>query len=321
MASAICPSCGGALRSGAVLCVECGFDLRTGQKLQTRVRLRPVGRERPGEQERFTRDKYNLCQLQGASTKILVCDEDEEVVAYVHGRAHPLWTCFTVLVAAPLFFLVPFGLGFLFFVVAERAKIPAPGMLLAIILATLAFAAGLLASFCTAGLMTPRRRVTVWADESRRQLLMRVVETWRFGVARVSAIGSDGRTVGRILHHRRRGRYVLLDGWDEPQAVLLSGKIEYTSEWAEHSPMYMLLLSLSFLRPRFLLAVLPQRERSYSEWFLYRISSLEEQPTQKIGRVTFNPIREYPYRVELHGDPDRAVDRKLVVALMGLLEW
>ncbi|MHC5058376.1 MAG: zinc ribbon domain-containing protein [Planctomycetota bacterium] len=30
-----CPSCGGALPEGAVFCVACGYDLRTGKQLQT----------------------------------------------------------------------------------------------------------------------------------------------------------------------------------------------------------------------------------------------------------------------------------------------
>lgn len=321
MTSATCPSCGKALMPGAVLCVQCGFDLRTGQKLTTEVISGAVGHTRPEGQQKFAREKYQICQMQGLSTKILVCDDNEEVVAYIHGRAHPLWTCFTVVVAVPLFFLVPVGLGFLFFVVAEQAEIPAPGMLLAIVLTTLAIAAGLLASLCMAGLMTPRRRLTVWEDESQRELLMRVVETWKFGVARVSVIGADGQPQGRILHHRRRNRYMLMDRFDQPQAVLLPEKIGYTSEWATQSLMSTLLLFLLFGLPGILLAVLPKKERSYSEWFLHRLSSLQEQPTEKIGRVTFNPVREYPYRVELTDDLDHIVDRQLIVGLMGLLEW
>ncbi len=30
-----CPSCGGALPDGAVFCVACGYDLRSGKQLQT----------------------------------------------------------------------------------------------------------------------------------------------------------------------------------------------------------------------------------------------------------------------------------------------
>lgn len=30
-----CPSCGGALPEGAVFCVACGYDLRTGKQFQT----------------------------------------------------------------------------------------------------------------------------------------------------------------------------------------------------------------------------------------------------------------------------------------------
>ncbi len=114
---------------------------------------------------------------------------------------------------------------------------------------------------------------------------------------------------------------MLVDDLDQPKAVLLSGKIEYTSEWADQSPMLTLLLFLLFGLPGILLAVLPRKERGYNEWFLYRISSLQEQPADKFGRVTFNPVREYPYRVEISGDPDHTVDRKLLLALMGLLEW
>ena len=107
MTSATCPSCGKALKPGAVICVQCGFDLRTGQKLTTEVISGTVGRTRPEGQQKFACEKYHICQLQGLSTKILVCDDNEEVVAYIHGRAHPLWTCFSVVVAVPLFFLVP----------------------------------------------------------------------------------------------------------------------------------------------------------------------------------------------------------------------
>jgi hypothetical protein len=321
MTSTTCPSCGTSIESGAVLCIECGFDSRTGQKHETKVALAAKDQGRRGGHDRFACERFDLCLLQGVSTKILVCDNNADVVAYIHARARPLWTCFTILVAVPLFFLVPAGLGFLFFVVAEWAEIPAPGMLLAIVLMTFAVAAGLLASLCTAGLMTPRRRLNVWEDQTRKQLLMRVRETWKFGVARVSVIGADGHLVGRIYQHRRRNRYVLVNHLEQPQAVLLSGKVKYASDWADHSPAFTLLLFLLLGLPGLLLAVLPRKERTFTESFLYRISSFLETPTTRIGRVTFNPAREDPYRVELSSDPDHAIDRKLVVGLMGLLEW
>jgi hypothetical protein len=216
-------------------------------------------------QDRFAGQRFDVCQLQGVSTKILVCDEDGDVVAYLQSPVYPLWSCFTVLIAVPLLFLVPAGLGFLFYAVAERAKIPAPGTVLTVILVTLAVGAGLLALSCTLSLMTPRRRVKVWEDQSRQQLLMRVVETWKFGEARISVIGADGQPVGRILHHRRGNRYVLVNDLEQPRAVLVSGKIEYANEWAGRSlPLTFLLLGL----PGLLGAFLSRRERSYTESFL-----------------------------------------------------
>ena len=321
MVSATCPSCGRDLESGAVLCVGCGFDLRTGNKLQTEVSLgRPV-RKRLTDEKRFAGKRFDVCQLQGVSIKILVSNENGDTVAYLFSGARPLWTLFTVLVAVPLFFLVPVGLGFLFFAVIEWAKIPAPGTVLAVILLTLAFAVGILASLLTVGLMTPRRRLKVWENESRQKLLMRVKETWKFGVARVSVIDADDRLVGRIFQHRRRNRYVLANHLDQPQAVLLSGKITYSNEWADHSLLFTLLLFLLLGLPGLLLAFLPRKERDYTEAFLYRVSSFQEKPTERIGRITFNPAREDPYRIELPDDPDQSVDRKLAVALMGLMEW
>jgi hypothetical protein len=321
MASATCPSCGAALKPGAALCIECGFDLRTGRKLDTKVVSDAVRRERRGDGDRFASERFDLSMLRGVSTKILVYDDAGDVVAFIHARAHPFWTFFTVLVAAPLFFLVPGGLGFLFYAVAEWAEIPAPGTLLAVILMTLAFAVGILASLSTVRLMAPRRRFNVWEDESRKQLLMRIRETWKFGVARVSLIGADGRPVGRIYQHRRLNRYVLVNDWNQPQAVLLSGKIKYTNEWMDRSLAFTLLIFLLLGLPGLLLAVLPRKERTFTESLLYRISSSQEEPTERIGRITFNPAREDPYRVELPGDPDQTVDRKLLVGLLGLLEW
>lgn len=150
---------------------------------------------------------------------------------------------------------------------------------------------------------------------------MRIRETWKFSVARVSVIDADGHPVGRVYQHRRRNRYVLVNHLDQPQAVLLAGKIKFASEWADHSLAFTLLLFLLFGLPGLLLAVLPRKERTFTESFLYRISSFQEKPTERIGRITFNPAREDPYRVELPNDPDHAVDRKLVLGLMGLLEW
>jgi len=34
-AASACPSCGGTLADGAVFCVACGYDLRTGKQLRT----------------------------------------------------------------------------------------------------------------------------------------------------------------------------------------------------------------------------------------------------------------------------------------------
>lgn len=324
MSSANCPSCGAILKPGAVLCVACGLDLRTGRRLTTEVISSTAATERSdvGDHERFACEKLQFCQLAGVFTRILVCDDDERVLAYIRHRSHPFWTCFTILIAASLFFLVPFGLGALFVVVAEQAKIPAPGILLSIILITLAFAIGLVVSFGTANLMTPRRRAKIWEDEPRRRLLMRVVETWKWGVAKISVIGGDGRPVGYILHHRRRYRYWLLNSSGQPLAVLVSGKLKYTAEWTEeHSPMMILLRLLLLGLPGLLLGLQPRTERARSEWFFHRSSSLLEKPGEKIGRVTFNPVRQYPYRAELPGDPDRSVDRALVVALVALFEW
>ena len=45
-----CPSCKSPLRVGAVLCMNCGFSLEEGGKIQTAV-AEPLGPEDPGEQE------------------------------------------------------------------------------------------------------------------------------------------------------------------------------------------------------------------------------------------------------------------------------
>jgi hypothetical protein len=169
--------------------------------------------------------------------------------------------------------------------------------------------------------MAPRRRLKVYEDESRQRLLVQVKETWKFGVARISVIDADGRLLGRIFQHRLRNRFVLANHLDQPQAVLLSGKITYSNEWAAHSLMFTLILFLLFGLPGILLAFLPLKERDYTESFLYRVSSFEEKPTKGIGRITFNPAREDPYRIEFPDEADQSVDRRLVVALMGLMEW
>jgi len=52
-----CPGCGGELAGGAVVCVNCGYDTRTGRKLQAAVPSRQRGAERltPPRAERGSR--------------------------------------------------------------------------------------------------------------------------------------------------------------------------------------------------------------------------------------------------------------------------
>ena len=330
MAPNQCPSCGKSLKPGAVLCIECGFDVRIGERLASQVGSAPGGSRAANvagsdaDREALVCDKFQLCQLQGLGTAILVCDEDEETVACIRQPARPFWTCFTVLVSAPLFFLVPLGLGFLFAVPAKKANWP-PGTPLLVVLLTLAVAAGLVATLGSIHLMAPRRRFRIWRDTSRRRLLLQVRETWKFGTANLSVIGADGRQVGRILHRRRRRQYLLLDRFDQPVAVLFAGKVQYTTEWGvDEGFIATCLLGILFgLVSGWYVVFVPGggRERAYSEWFLYRTSSLAEAPSEKIGRITCNPVREYPYQIDLSADPEQTVDRALVVALMALLPW
>lgn len=40
-----CPSCGNALRPGAVICVNCGYNLKEGRKLTTEIKDEPAESE------------------------------------------------------------------------------------------------------------------------------------------------------------------------------------------------------------------------------------------------------------------------------------
>jgi hypothetical protein len=403
-----CPSCGTPLNAGAVVCVQCGLDLRTGRRLATQVAAEPPGQwiapppdetsrwrgpwtrglvfsafvllggflgqlaggacspsayaawiglaagaavgmflgdrlasgicaEAPGDEvrETFACDKFRLAMTRGfAAKEVLVCDDDENLLACIRSPGHVLWTCVTFLLAASLVVVVPLGAGWLLSVLWERAGKPNPpdlgpalgwvlGFVLFALFIAITLGGGIAAATWVFGLLKPRRRLSIWDDDSRRRLLLRVVETWKFGTGRVSVRFADGELAGRILHERRRKRYVLLNRLDEPLAVLAAGKIQYTTEW--HAPdseefLQGCLIGLLFGR---LLVVVPgaRRERSCSEWFLYRASSPTEEPSEKIGRVTFNPARNFPYHVELSGDRQGAVDRVLAVALAGLLDW
>jgi hypothetical protein len=415
MTTGNCPSCGKPLNTGAVLCVECGFDVRTGRTLTTQVAAEPPGQafasppeeigrwsgpwtrgllfvavvllggflgrvagiacdpaasaawiglaagvavgmflgdrlasgfcaRAPGDEvrQRLACGKFRLALTKGFVAKeVLVCDNSEDLLACIRAPGHLLWTCATFLLAASLVLVVPFGTGWLLNVLWERAGKPdlpdhgqglgaVLGFLLIALFVVVTLGAGILAARAAFNLMAPRRRLRIWEDDSRRRLMLRVVETWKFGTGRVSVKFADGQLAGRILHERRRRRYVLLDDCDEPLAALAAGKVQYTTEWdVPDSEEFLqgcllgLLFGLLGLLAGRLFGVVPRarRERSYSEWFLYRASSLTDDPTEKIGRVTFNPARNFPYHVELSGDPQRTVDRALVVALAGLLDW
>ena len=60
---------------------------------------------------------------------------------------------------------------------------------------------------------------------------------------------------------------------------------------------------------------------AYCQEFRWSLDHQTGKPVQRIGKTEFDPDEEFTYAVSVAADPERTIDRWLIVALASLLEW
>ena len=67
--------------------------------------------------------------------------------------------------------------------------------------------------------------------------------------------------------------------------------------------------------------VTPGEEKVRTKSYLWSLDERTGEPIQRIGKTEYDPDEEFTYAIFVAADPQRKIDRRLIVALAGLLEW
>ena len=266
-------------------CPACGRHLRAGQAPGL---PRPPA---PGTDRAFDRDRFLLRErVLTITSKYEVWAEDGTPILYVERPTYPVRTVLAYVLAA-VAALIVMGLT------ARLASMaPEPtGPLLAI-----AGWAAIAATFLVVSMSArPLRHVTVYRDESRREILLRVLQDQRLAVLTrtYTVVSTAGETLARF---RKRYLYnILRKRWDvlTPAGALIARAIEDS-------------VILSLLR------------RALGPLFgVLRTNFLLVTPD---GEVVGEFNRKFTlldrYVLDFSGDPGRAIDRRVGLALGVMLD-
>ena len=265
-------------------CAACGCHLRAGQAPGLR---RPPA---PGTDPAFARDRFLLRErVLTITSKYEVWAEDGTPILYVERPTYPVRTVLAYVLAAVA------GLIVMAWTARLASAAGHAGPILAIVGWTAIAATFLVVSMSA----RPLRHVTVYRDESRREILLRVLQDQRLAVLTrtYTVVGTAGETLARF---RKRYLYnILRKRWDvlTPQGVVIAMAIEDS-------------VILSLLR------------RVLGPLFgVLRTNFLLVTPD---GGVVGEFNRKFTlldrYVLDLTGDPERTIDRRVGLALGVMLD-
>ena len=265
-------------------CPVCGHHLRAG----------PPGPPRPpapGTDPAFARDRFLLRErVLTITSKYEVWAEDGTPVLYVERPTYPVRTFLAYALAALA--------GLIVMAWSARLASAVPGTAGPLV-AILAWAAVAAAFLVVSMSLRPLRHVTVFRDESRRETLLRILQDQRFAALTrtYTVLSASGETLARL---RKRYLYnILRKRWDvlDASGATLAGAIEDS-------------VILSLLR------------RVLGPLFgILRTNFVLLGPA---GDVVGEFNRKFTlldrYVLDLSGDPERTIDRRVALALGIMLD-
>lgn len=254
-------------------CPTCGRQLRAGRRHDVPVAVAPGG------DSAFDRDVFLLSQrVFTIASKYEVCNEEGTPILYVE---RPTYLFRTVAAYVVAFFAASIVLGF----VNHNAALGS----FAVLLLPLAAAVFLVVSMS----LRPLRHVTIYRDDSQREVLLRVLQDQRVAilVRTYTVMTSDQTVLARLRKHYMynviRKRWVI----ESPHGELIALAIEES-------------IVLSLLR------------RVLGPFFgLLRINFVFETPGgEELGEFNRKLTLLDRYVLDLREDPDRVLDRRIALA-------
>lgn len=266
-------------------CPVCGRHLRAGH---TPGPPRPPA---PGTDPAFARDRFLLRErVLTITSKYEVWAEEGTPILYVERPTYPVRTVLAYVVATLA------GLVVMAWTARAASAVPGnAGPLLAIVGWTAVAAAFLVVSMS----LRPLRHVTVYRDESRGETLLRVLQDQRFAaLTRTYTVTSaSGETLARLrkryLYNILRKRWDVLDAAGAALAVAIEDSVILSLLRRVLGPLF------GILRTNFVLLT-PDGE--------------------VVGEFNRKFTLLDRYVLDLTGDPERTIDRRVALALGIMLD-
>ena len=248
----------------------------------------------------FDRDRFLLRQkLIAISEKYIVCDDEQRPILFIERPAH-FWRNLVGAVVTAFVFLVTFGAAiFVGAVISDQLRPSWVGFVIMAILMALS----VLLAFVMAIKISPKRHISFYADETKAELLLQVLQDKKFQpiIATYTVLTPEGDFLGQMkknyFYNIWRKKWVVFDA--DGKKVLIARED---------------LLLLSLLRR--LLG--PQLGLLRTNFILVVPQSDNTEKTRGEFNRDFTLLDHYV--LDLSRDRPRLVDRRLAIALGVLLD-
>jgi len=253
-------------------------------------------------------------------------DDTGKVVAIVHRPEHPLLGCLAFLVGAIAFFAFPIPALWLFCRATGFSFDTQHSVAWQVVLVIAAIVLAFFVAMAVGHSIIPRARTMLYADPSRRTLLLEIVQGRTLFQAiylRHAVRDGKGNLVGRIRQNNERRRYGFFDGRGRRVATFCAEPHTQPVAWSMEDVLKVAFGILVGLATSVFVIVTPGRnkEKEPSECPIRAFEERSGEPGRRLGMVIFDPDCDFPYEFDLSADPERKLDRRLAVALATLLEW
>jgi hypothetical protein len=166
-------------------------------------------------------------------------------------------------------------------------------------------------------------RLGVYTDPSCGQRLLEIIEERKskYNVSEFTVYDPEGVLVGRIHQNKRRRQWDLLDCEDRRVAAYCPSENTVPVEWTADAIWTILGGIVVGVLTSYYCFVVPGKEKVRTKSYLWSFDEQTGKLTQRIGKTEFDPDEKFTYAIFVAADPERKVDRRLIVAMAPLLEW